>query len=216
MTHLGFNVIHLPEYVFKTPTTITISGSTGSGKTTLVKRILQTPSLFSKPPDRIIYNYGVWQEAFNNMTNIDFRKGVDIPEVDISQHTLILFDDLMHEITSSKEAQDLFCLGSHHKNITIIFIVQNLYVQGRFAKTIMMNVHYMIVMNNARDVHQIKNLGRQLGLGTTVEEAYNDCMKQPYGYLLITLSPHHITNDSTVSLRLRSGIFPGDVQFVYI
>lgn len=209
-------MIELPEYVFKTPTAITISGSSGSGKTTLLKRILRTPSLFSTPPDRIIYNYGVWQDSFHDMTNVDFRKGVDIPEVDISQHTLIVFDDLMHEIVNSKDALDLFCLGSHHKNITIVLLLQNIYVQGKHAKSIMMNVHYMLVMNNARDIHQIKNLGRQLGMGSTVEEAYNDCMRQPYGYLLISLSPHHICTDTTVSLRLRNGIFPGDIQFVYL
>ena len=116
----------------------------------------------------------------------------------------------MSEIVQSKPAEKLFTQGSHHKNITVIFIVQNSYQQGKVAKTIMLNTHYLVLMRNARDINQIKLLGRQIGLDKVLEEAYKDCMKTPYGYLLIDLLPSSIED-----LRLKTNIFPGETEIVY-
>lgn len=205
-------MMEVEDFVFKCPTTITISGSTGCGKTTLLKKILRNPNLFSIIPNRIIYCYGVWQESFNEMTGVEFRRGIDIPNLDITQHTILIFDDLMSEIVKSKTAEELFTLGSHHRNITVILLLQNLYQQGPFSKTIMLNVLYVILMNNSRDLQQIKYLGRQLGLEHTLEEAYKDCMKTRYGYLLVDLSPHNINSE----LRLKTHIFSDQDLIVYL
>lgn len=210
---MALNVAYLPSFTFKTPTTIILSGSTGSGKTTLLRKILETPSLFSSPPERIIYCYSVYQEQFANLKNVEFRNGIDIPELDSDKHTVIVFDDLMHEIVKSKFAEYLFLAGSHHRNITIFLIMQNLYQKGRFAKNIMLNTHYNIVMNNARDIYQIKCLGRQTGLGKDLEEAYNDCMKEQYGYLLIDLSPHV---SDRCHFKLKTNIFPNEMTVAYL
>lgn len=210
--------LDVPNYVFKTPATISISGATGSGKTTLLRRILDELTLFSSPPDRIIYCYGVWQKAFEDMYNIEFLKGVQIPDLDVNQHTLIIFDDLMSTVVQNKEAQLLFTEGSHHYNCSVVLILQNLFQQGKCSKSIMLNVHYMFLMNNARDVGQIKNLGRQMGMEKWVIEAYNDCMAKRYSYLLIDLSPHKVCQEFTLSTNIFSDQFrvcyipPKDVQ----
>ena len=68
-------------------------------------------------------------------------------------------------------------------------------------------------MKNLRSVGQITHLARQLyphnkGM---LEEIYQDCMKTPYGYLVIDLSP-----GGADEYRLRSKIFPGEHPTVYI
>lgn len=209
---MASSVVYLPEYIFEAPTTITVSGSTGCGKTTLIKRIIQNPSLFSVPPGRIIYCYSVWQNAFNDLQGVvEFRKGVDIPDLDISIHTFIIFDDLMHEIVKSPLVEEIFVAGSHHRNISVAYILQNLYQQGKFQKSIMLNAHYMLILNNSRDINQIKCLARQTGM-TSLELAYKDCMKTSYGYLLVDLSPHSKTNQ----YRLKTHIFPSEDLVVYL
>ena len=201
----------IPDYVFSTPTSIVISGTTGCGKTTLLKKLLNTPSVFKTKFKRVVYCYGIWQDAFNDMKGIEFREGLDIPTDFNGDHTILILDDLMSEIVQSKEAEKLFTQGSHHKAITVIFLVQNLYQQGKTAKTIMLNTHYLILMRNARDVNQIKCLGRQIGLDKTLEEAYIDSTSVPYGYLLVDLSL-----SGARDLRLKTNIFPGETQVVYL
>ena len=206
-------MIDIPDYTFKAPTSISISGTTSSGKTTLVKRILETPSLFSIEPKRIVYCYNVWQPTFETMSDtIEFRKGVHIPTLDPAQHTVIVFDDLMDEILTSKEAVGLFTVGSHHNSVTPLLIMQNLFHQTKYSKTIMMNIHYLILMNNSRDLQQIKNLGRQLGLERSLVDAYKDCMNTKYGYLLVNLSPHK----DKPELTLQTNIFPSETLTVYL
>jgi len=47
----------------------------------------------------------------------------------------IQHDDLLNEVYS-KDVCDLFTKGSHHRNISVILITQNLFHQGRFSRYI--------------------------------------------------------------------------------
>lgn len=86
-------------------------------------------------------------------------------------------DDMMHLIVSSVDVQLLFTQGAHHRKLTVIYLNQNLYCQGRCACTISLNSHY-ILLRNPRDASQVQCLGKQIvpGKGKVVTEAYNDCM----------------------------------------
>ncbi|GFV84877.1 uncharacterized protein TNCV_4298591 [Trichonephila clavipes] len=66
--------------------------------------------------------------------------------------------------------------------------------------------------NNRRDQFQITHLGRQLypRKVKSFQECYADATSKPYGYLLIDLKP-----ETDESLRVRTGMFPGDVFYVY-
>ncbi|GFY22696.1 uncharacterized protein TNCV_2179571 [Trichonephila clavipes] len=65
---------------------------------------------------------------------------------------------------------------------------------------------------NRRDQSQITHLGRQLYPRKVkfFQECYADATSKPYGYLLIDLKP-----ETDESLRVRTGMFPGDVFYVY-
>ena len=163
-----------------------------------------------------MYCYGVWQPAFENMKKYAlFRKGVP-SESDISQLAdgppcLIVLDDLMDAVVKSEEVQSLFIRGSHHLNITVIYVNQNLFHQGKCARTISLNCHYLVLFKNPRDFSQIQLLSRQIGLGKTLVEAYRDCMLEKYNYLVVDLSPHSSSNR-----MLYGHIFPEEDEVVYV
>jgi hypothetical protein len=81
------------------PFTALISGPTGSGKTQFtLKLIKQSDKLVTPPPQEIVWCYGVYQDAFTELTNVRFIEGLpDINEFDGSKRILLVIDDLMHE-----------------------------------------------------------------------------------------------------------------------
>ncbi|CAH3173279.1 unnamed protein product [Porites lobata] len=70
------------------------------------------------------------------MPNIEFVKG--IPRAleqdsyfDVNKRNLIVFDDQMIDASKDKRIVNLFTRGSHHRNLSVIYIVQNLFHQGK-------------------------------------------------------------------------------------
>lgn len=203
--------------MFHSPATIAISGTTGSGKTTLLFKILDNKNeLFSIAPKKILYCYGVWQNAFENKEHyIDFHEGLPdeskINDFADGDHHIIILDDLMDQVIKNDRVQHLFTRGSHHKNLTVFYINQNMFAQGKCARTLNLNTHYMLLLKNPRDLSQIGVLGKQVGLGKALTEAYQDCISQPYGYTLLDLSPHSQDN-----YRVKTNIFPEEDTIVYM
>jgi len=75
---------------------------------------------------------------------------------------LIIISDLMRESSSSDAIVDLFTKGSHHNNLIVIVISQNLFHQSREQRDISLNVNYIVVFKNPRDRVQIRHLARQV------------------------------------------------------
>jgi hypothetical protein len=193
---------------FRCPAGIHIVGPTMSGKSTLTRRLLNNrDELFIKPFDRVVYAYGVLQDNFKEITgNIEFIHGIsamleDENFFDSNENNLLVIDDLMDEIADSRRASALFTRGIHHKNVTVIFLYQNLYKQGKAMRDITLNSQYFLLFKSPRDVQQIKLLGRQLGL-PHLECAYKKAIKEPYGFLLVNLHP-----ECDERLQLQSNIF---------
>ena len=51
------------------------------------------------------------------------------------QRNILVLDDTMDVASSSKSVADLFTKGSHHSNLTVIYLVQNVYNQGKSQRT---------------------------------------------------------------------------------
>jgi hypothetical protein len=101
---------------------------------------------------------------------IEFNKCIpeDIDKVDyldISQRNLIVLDDLMAQSSEDKRIADLFTKGSHHRNLSIIYIVQNKFHQGKEMRNISLNAHYIVLFKSPRDKQQIYMLARQINPG---------------------------------------------------
>lgn len=200
-----------------------ISGSTGSGKTTWVYRLLQhLPGMYvGGPPLHTLYCYGIYQPLFAEMektlTNFTLHQGLPTPsELDEytqgREHKLVILDDLMQQVLKNDEMELLFTQGCHHRQLSVIFITQNLIPQGKNSRNIALNTWYLVLMKNMRDALQINYIGRQIfpGKPKYLQEAYEDCMKS-HGYLMVDLSPY-----TEEKYRVRTKVFPGEFPIVYL
>ena len=79
-----------------------------------------------------------------------------------SEHTVMVIDDLLEEVSKSKTAMDIFTKHSHHKNMTVLFVVQKLYGRTHNTRVISQNAHLMILFENPRDASSVQTLGRQM------------------------------------------------------
>ena len=127
-----------------------VCGPTSSGKSTLIRTILERQSTLITPKiNRIVYCYATWSDSFQELKllNIEFKEGLpDLDNFSPSQNNLIILDDLMSQAEKNKTILDLFTTGSHHSNISVILISQNLFSQGKYARTISLNCHYLFIM----------------------------------------------------------------------
>lgn len=208
---------------FKPCSSITVSGATQSGKTHFVQKLLENvKGMFcGEPVSQIMYCYGIYQPLFGEMKeripNFSLHEGLpsreDIDNFTVSGcHTLLVLDDMMDKVSVSSEMRDIFTMGCHHRKLSVIFITQNIFQKAKFARTIALNTHYMVLFRNLRDASQVAHLGRQIfpGKGEILVEAYQHATGMPYGYIIIDMSPH-----SMDKYRLRTRVFPGEDPIIY-
>lgn len=205
---------------FESCSSMCISGQTGAGKTQWVYRLLKhVNQMYTEPPVHILYCYGIHQPLFEDMQrtlpHFVARQGLptmtEIEEYTKDrQHKLIVIDDLIHEVVQNKDMELLFTRGTHHRCVSVIILTQNLFPQGKHARTIALNTWYLVLMKNLRDTSQVSVLGRQSYMGKTkgFMEAYRDALT--YGYMVMDMSPH--ANDD---YRLRTRVFPKEDTIVY-
>ena len=198
-------------FQFQHPTTCLIAGPTGCGKTKFVSRVIETlipvsniMPMISPCPTRIVWVFSEWQPIYENLMGlkqpgfgIEFVKCTNTNLTEIydsfsaSETNLIILDDLMSgtSTTQKKQILQLFTQGSHHRNLTIIYIVQNLFDQGSPSRAISLNAQYIVVFKNPRDSAQIGFLAQQAfpKCPKFLDEAYQDATRSPHTYLLLNL-----------------------------
>lgn len=198
---------------FLAPFTACLASSTRAGKTFwAIKFIQQAQQLIQPPPEKIYWAYGEWQDAYNYLpSDVILIDGV--PDFELfrnSEQKLLICDDLMQNI-GKNELNQLFCQRSHHSNLSVIHIVQNLFYNN--LRNARINSHYLILMKNPSDRLQLINLAKQIfpTKQKFFTESYDDACSEKYGYLILDLHPE--TSDD---MRLRTKIFVDDpVSYVY-
>lgn len=214
MFYIEFNT-HL-----KHPFTCLVFGPTGAGKTEFIKKLLYN-RMIDPMPHRLVWFYGKWQNTYNEIKyttgipKIEFYEGInkDI-KFNKKENNLLIIDDLMNNALDDPWISDIYTKGSHHDNVSIILLVQNLFSRAKNSRTISVNAHYIFVFKNPRDQLQISTLARQMYGAKNwrlLQEAYDHATKKPYSYLMIDL--RQTTPDC---MRLRSSILPNEKTKVYI
>ena len=122
---------------------------------------------------------------------------------------LIVLDDLMFEAANSRQVCELYTKGSHHRRLSVICIMQNLYYGSKENRTISLNTQYLALFKNPRDQQQIMVLGRQMFPHNPkyLVEEYRKATTRPYGYLLVDL-----TQNAVEGSRLRTELFRKEIS----
>ena len=163
-------------------------------------------------PKEVVWCYGEWQPLYDQMPDVVFVEGLpDDMDTWTPKPRLLIIDDLMRE--ADERVTKLFTKGSHHRDISVIYIVQNLFDKNKEHRTISLNTQYLVVFKNPRDASQITHLAKQM-YPTQVrfmQDAFKQATSRPHGYLLVDT-----TQSTPDHLRLRSQIFSLDSAEVYL
>lgn len=204
---------------FVHPSTVLVAGPTGCGKTVFVCRVLKERGALVPEPERIVWVYSEWQEEYDDLKlqlpEIEFLSGINedtYASFDRDKRNVLVLDDKMTESKNAALMEKLFTRGSHHRNVTVFYLVQNLYAKGAATRSINLNSHYYILFLNLQDPGQIEYLARRIRPRDKafVMDAYDDATRTPHGYLVIDLRP-----DTPNDLRFRTSVFPGETLVVY-
>ena len=194
------------------PFTAVVAGPTGCGKTAWMLRLIDNVREKIEPvPTRIWYYYGEHQPVFNNYPlfnnypQVHFEEG--LPQLndevlDGKEPTMIVVDDDMSDV--NELVADIFTKISHHRNISVLHLTQNLFDKNKYVRTITLNSHYLVLFKNCRDAGQFATFARQMypTCWKFAVEGYEDATSVPYGYLLVDLKP-----DQDERCRLRTCVF---------
>ncbi len=203
--------------LLKQPFTAIVAGPTKAGKTIWVKNlILHSESMIFPSPKEMYYCYTEWQPIYQELINYGVTMIEGLPDMtqlksDPSRPKLLILDDLMQEMKSDKKLVQLYTKGSHHWNLSVLHIVQNLFFDG--LRTSRVNAQYLVLMKNPSDQLQASNLAKQLYPGKTkyFMESYKDACSDSFGYLFIDLS-----QDTPENMRLQTNVFPDQMHIVYV
>ena len=193
---------------FQHPFSMMVTGPSASGKTEWTRKLLLS-TLKQPPSARIIWCYGQWQPLYEDLQkklpSIEFVHG--IPEylnssqfINPSQRNLIVFDDLMTEAKCDQRIADIFTRGSHHRNLSCVYLTQNIFPQGKACRDIALNTQYLVLFNNPIDRQQVATLARRIY--AMFMKRFEDATSRPYGYLVVDLKPNTTEQD-----RLKTDIF---------
>ena len=105
---------------------------------------------------------------------------------------VLVLDDLMEEGGQDKRLLDLFTKDSHHRNITVLYLTQDLSpLANSPRRSIAMPITHIVAFKNPRD---------QTGIRTILLQAFPDRWRQvlrlfkritsrPFGYLMLDVHP---------------------------
>ena len=92
----------------------------------------------------------------------------------------------MTEAKCDQRIADLFPKDSHHRNISIVYLTQNLFPQGKACRDIALN---LVLFNNPINRQQMATLARRIYPSTSAifMKRFEQATCPPYGYLVVDL-----------------------------
>jgi hypothetical protein len=205
------------------PSNSLVVGATGTGKSTLLAKLLASDSLTVKY-DKILYCVGIFDPSYLKLSetipNLELYYGY--PEevlknleskFDPQQKSCIVFDDLGQEAVENPLTTRLFCQQSSHFSISTYLVLHNLYMPSKHFTTISRQATYILLTASLRDRSTISTLGRQVmpSKPKFLLSCYEKAMETPYNNLLIDL---HTTTPEV--LRVRENIAGDGLPIVYL
>ena len=189
------------------PFRILIAGGSGTGKTTILKNIVDN-NHFSSPFDKIVNCYPNYLEEIPTDFDqiVEYQAGLcDVEYFNtLPKNTLLIFDDMMTECGSSIEIMKLFSVIARKKNISIIVLVQNVYDNSKQFRNIRLNAtgFFLFKFYAANDVN--KRILRDLGVTNLISQRLLDKVySKNFSYIYVNVHPNRHSEFETI----RTDIF---------
>ena len=206
------------EFQFQTPARVFIAGPSGCGKTTRLFQILEWNSLLfdnKEHFDNIFYFYNTWNKDFDKYGHLVTEFINEYPSIPLIEEkcnsfkekngSVVVIDDFGSQLKG--DIVEFFTVKSHHLNISVFFLHQNLFPRQSFARDITLNTTDTIIFKNPRDPSQIRHFATQFKPGKSgcLVEAYNKATTEPYSYLWINQRQAACNN-----LRVLTNVTPDE------
>ena len=189
------------------PFRLMISGGSGTGKSTILQKLVDE-SHFSSPFDKIIYCYPDYLDeppmTFDQI--VENKPGIcDLHYFStLPQNSLIIYDDLMNECGRSDTFMKLFSVIARKRNLSVIFIVQNIYDGNKQFRNIRLNATGFMLFNFYADKDVNKRMLRDLNVQSHVPKHLMDQIySRPFSYIYVDIHPERKSNFDIV----KSNIF---------
>lgn len=178
---------------------VLIFGPSQSGKSTLVRKMIKS-DVYEKKFKKVVWCYTYASPWF--IEEPDFRFIQGLPD-EFESGDLIVIDDFMHSL--NEKIANLFTVASHHCEVGVILILQNIFPRSPVMRDISLNAHYIILFKNSRDMNQVQTLCRQIYPQNSkfMMHAYIKATCKPYTYLFVNLHPL-----TAPAFRLSESLFP--------
>lgn len=199
-----------------------VVGPSGSGKTHFVSQLLKHANqIFKRHINKIYWLMGTDDGEggktlveLRKLKNIQFLKGFESGwQSKARTNDVVVIDDLFAESTKEHDFNNMFTKVARHRDVTVIFITQNMFHQGGQHRTRNLNVHYLVLFKNPRDSTIIEYVARQAYPGNKqflVDAYYDVTANRPHAYLFIDF-----TQDCPDELRIRTDMFNPNGIIVY-
>lgn len=185
----------IDNFKFSKPMRAIFSGSSQSGKTYLIGKMLEKQErLFGDKFEHVKYFFPTYLDEspvdyhMTMDTPITYEKG--FPKKDdilsMPENSLIIIDDQADQVVKSDLVNQLYKVISGKKNLSVICVTQNYFLQGKHSRDIRNSCNYVALFRNCADHRLNVRVATAFGLKDAYiaaeKEIYSD---QVYPYVFI-------------------------------
>ena len=191
------NIVINPDWLrYVQPFSMILTGNSMSGKTSFVFDLIDNiNNIVINPPQEIHFLYSVDQPIYAKYRDkINFTKNVDILTLTPEDEggAMIIIDDMSDILVKDPNLVSLFTKNTHHKNISVILILQNLFIQSPNYVTLRQNACYYGFTDVGMNLTALNIFASRLGgkeMSQYFKAAYKNTMKKKFQVLLLDAHP---------------------------
>ena len=192
---LTSDIKQISNFNFTKPVRAIFSGSSQSGKTYLIGEILKHQrKLFGDAFTYVKYFYPTYLEEspveYHTKTEspVSYEPGfptkTDI--LSLPQNSLLIIDDQADTAVKSDLVSQLFKVISGKKDISVILVTQNYFIQGKHSRDIRNSCNYVALFRNCADASLNRRVATAFGLkGAYIAAERDTYATQIYPYFFI-------------------------------
>ena len=137
----------------------------------------------------------------------DYKEIKSLADMYQSQGLILFLDDIMEDMAPKLQLSKIFTQLCHHKQLTCLLSVQNLFFQNNDYRNMSLNCSYLVLFRAPGQKRQIPIIGGRMFPGNAAKfvDSYEKATKLPYSYLFVDYR-----QKTRNLMRLRSDILPTD------